>query len=263
MFHGIIIDILLLKLLVVIYIYIDVLGTVYPGQTLETQLCTPCNDQISVLYAEVNSALLPNSACKVATQDKKLSTITNYSKQVNFTIVSESFSECELFLTASSDSDKINEAYYVKLSPCPTGFTLQNGVCDCDPILFPYIDKCYIDYAAISLPANTWITAHSQANNTVYLISDCPMDYCLPYSSIINLLHPDLQCQFYRTGILCSQCQHPLSMVFASSRCMKCTNLHILIITIIVIVAGIVLVVLLYLLNLTVTIGTINGIIFC
>ena len=43
-------------------------------------------------------------------------------------IVSESFSECELFLTASSDSDKINEAYYVKLSPCPTGFTLQNGV---------------------------------------------------------------------------------------------------------------------------------------
>ena len=241
---------------------IDVLGQVYPGQTLKTQLCTPCNDQISVLYAEVNSARLPNSACKVATQDKKLSTITNYSKKVNFTIVSESFSECELFLTASSDFDKINEAYYVKLSPCPIGFTLQNGVCDCDPILFPYIDKCYIDYAAINLPANTWINARSQANSTVYLISDCSMDYCLPYSSIINLIHPDLQCQFNRTGILCSQCQHPLSMVFASSRCMKCTNLHILIITIIVIVAGIVLVVLLYLLNLTVTIGTINGIIF-
>ena len=42
---------------------------------------------------------------------------------------------------------------------------------------------------------------------------------------------------------------------------MKCTNVHILI-TLIVIVAGIVLVVLLYLLNLTVTNGTINGIIF-
>ena len=42
---------------------------------------------------------------------------------------------------------------------------------------------------------------------------------------------------------------------------MEYTNLHILI-TIIVIVAGIVLVVLLYLLNLTVTIGTISGIIF-
>ena len=87
------------------------------------------------------------------------------------------------------------------------------------------------------------------------------MDYCLPYSTNVNLLHPDLQCQFNRTGILCSQCPHPLSMVFASSRCMKCTNVHILI-TIIVIVAGIVLVVLLYVLNLTVTNGTINGIIF-
>ena len=87
------------------------------------------------------------------------------------------------------------------------------------------------------------------------------MDYCLPYSSNVNLLHPDLQCQFNRIGILCSQCQHNLSMVFGSSRCMKCTNLHILI-TIIIIVAGIVLVVLLYLLNITVTNGTINGIIF-
>ena len=60
--------------------------------------------------------------------------------------------------------------------------------------------------------------------------------------------------------MLCSQCQHPLSMVFGSSRCMKCTNVHILI-TFIVLVAGIVLVVLLYVLNLTVTNGTINGMI--
>ena len=228
------------------------LGPVYPGQTLETQLCTPCYDQVSVIYAEVNSILLPNSSCKVAAEDNKLTTITNYSKPVNFTIVSESISRCQLFLTASSHSNKINEAFYVELLPCPIGFTLQNGVCECDPILSPYIDKCYIDYSAIRRPANTWITAHSQANNTKYLKSDCFMDYCLPYSSTVNLLHPDLQCQFNRTGILCSQCQHHLSMVFGSSRCMKCTNLYILI-TIIVIVAGIVLVLLLYLLNLTVT----------
>ena len=50
-------------------------------------------------------------------------------------------------------------------------------------------------------------------------------------------------------------------MVFGSSRCMQRTNIYILI-TIIVIVAGIVLVVLLYLFNLTVTKGTVNGIIF-
>ena len=130
----------------------------------------------------------------------------------------------------------------------------------CDPTLTNYIDKCYIDYSAIRCPANTWITAHIQTNDTNYMISDCPMDYCLPHSFNINLLYPDQQCQFERIGILCSQCQQPLSMVFGSSRCMKCTNLYILI-TITIIVAGIVLMFLLYLLNLSVTKGTINGII--
>ena len=240
---------------------VDTLGPVYTGQMLQVELCTPFNDKPSTLYAEVNSIHLPTSACKVAPQTEIIYTISNHSKNFTFIIVSEATDVCELFLiAASSNGQSISEAFYVQLFTCPVGFTLQSGVCDCDPVLTSYIDECYIDYSSIRRPANTWISVHTQANNTKYLISDCPMDYCLPYSSTVNLLHPELQCQFNRTGILCSQCQHHLSMVFGSSRCVKCTNLHILII-IIVIVAGIVLVVLLYLLNLTVTKGTINGII--
>ena len=222
-----------------------------------------CSNDSTVLYAEVHNMNLPTSSCKIAHHSQLLNFIGNHSHTVNYTIVSSApnSNRCELFLTASPFLNKIYDTFYVELLPCPVGFTLQDGVCDCDPILLPYFDTCYIDHSAIIRPANTWITAHSQANNTKYLISDCPMDYCLPYPSNINLLYPNLQCQFNRNGILCSQCQHHLSMVFGSSRCMKCTNLHILI-TIIVIVAGIVLVVLLYLLNLTVTKGTISGIIF-
>ena len=241
---------------------IDTLGPVYPGQTLQLDLCTPCNDEPSILYAEVSSIHLPNSTCKVATQTET-NVIHNYSKPTNFTIVSEATNVCELFLSTSSHSHYINEAFYVRLLSCPVGFTLQGGVCDCDPVFSTYTDKCYIDHSAIEYSANTWITVHtSYTNNTEYLISNCPMDYCLPYSSKINLLYPDTQCQFNRTGILCSQCQHPFSMVFGSSRCIKCNNLYIILISIIVITAGIILVVLLYLLNLTVTNGTINGIIF-
>ena len=240
---------------------VDTLGPVYPGQMLPVELCTPFNEELSTLYAEVNSIHLPTSACKVAPQTEIIYTISNYSKNFTFIIVSEATDVCELFLAAASDTQTITEAFYVQLLPCPVGFTLQSGVCDCDPVLSSYIDECYIDYSAIRRPANAWIYVHTQDYNNKYLISDCPMDYCLPYSTNINFLHPDLQCQFNRTGILCSQCQQHLSMVFGSSRCMKCTNLHILI-TIIVIVAGIILVLLLYLLNLTVTTGTINGIIF-
>ena len=239
---------------------VDLLGPVYPGQVLKVDLCIPQANRNYVVTVETHTITLPRSVCKLAHQTEFINSVGNSSKTLNFTIrISEAYEVCELFLLSHQ---LFRNAFYVQLLPCPVGFMLQNGMCDCDPFLPPDIDTCYIDLPAIRRPANTWITAHTLTNNTTdYLLSDCPMDYCLPYSTNVNLAHPDLQCQFNRTGILCSQCQHPLSMVFASSRCMKCTNVHILI-TIIVIVAGIVLVVLLYVLNLTVTNGTINGIIF-
>ena len=49
-------------------------------------------------------------------------------------------------------------------------------------------------------------------------------------------------------------------MVFGSSRCIHCADIHILV-TLVIIAAVIVLVVFLYVLNFTVTSGTINGII--
>ena len=236
----------------------NMLGPVYPGQVLQIGLCTPCNDNNFILYAESYDPVQTNAPCRIT---ESLNTINNHTKLINYTIVSEDHKLCKLVLKLYSDRQLYaHEVFYVKLLSCPVGFTLQDGMCDCDPILTKYIDKCYIDYSAIRRPANTWITAHTLTNDTNYLISDCPMDYCLSHSFDINLLYPDQQCQFERTGFLCSQCQQPLSMVFGSSRCMKCTNLYILIV-IIIIVAGIALVVTLYLLNLTVTKGTVNGII--
>ena len=242
---------------------IDVLGPVYPGQTFHENLCIPEAKSYYFVYVETHAtAVLPNSACKTTHQHEYIYEIRNYSTRVNFTISSESQRECELFLT-SWPNTWASTAFYVKLLSCPIGFTLQNGICDCDPLLPSSIKACYINRSAmIRRPADTWITFRTtQVNQTEYLMSDCPLDYCLPYSSDVDLLDPDLPCRFNRTGMLCSQCQPHLSMVFGSSRCMECTNVHILI-TLVILVAGIILVVLLYLLNLTVTIGTINGIIF-
>ena len=240
---------------------IDKLGPVYPGQILQIDVVTPCSENTSVIYAETHNNLLPSTACKIAHQTELLNTITKNSGTLNFTIVSNNTDMCELFLTITPHLYHVYEAFYVRLLPCPVGFALRNGICDCDPFLPPDIDTCYIEQSVIRRPVTRWITAHVQSNDTKYLTGNCPMDYCLPYSSNVLLTNPDTQCQFNRTGVLCSQCQHPLSMVFGSSRCMKCTNLHILI-AILIILAGILLVTLMYLLNLTVTNGTINGIIF-
>ena len=177
---------------------IDILGSVYSGQTLKTNLCNTCsNDDSTVLYAEVHNINLSSSSCKIVYQSQLIHVIDDYSTTVNYTIASNITNDgrCELFLTASPFLNKVYDTFYVQQLPYPVGFTLQHGICDCDPILLNYIDKCYIDHSAIRHPANTWLTAHTQANSTEYLISYCPMDY---------LLYPDLQCQFNRSGILCS-----------------------------------------------------------
>ena len=241
---------------------IDTLGPVYPGQGLQIKLFTPCSDSTSIVFAETHNELLPSTACKIAHQTELLYSINNYSRMITYTIVSDNTDMCELFLTVSPHLYYVYEAFYVQLLSCPVGFTLQDGICDCDPLLPSDIDTCYIEQSVIRRPDTMWITAHVRSNDTTkYLTGNCPMDYCLPYSSNVQLTNPDTQCQFNRTGILCSQCQPPLSMIFGSSKCVDCTNLHILI-TILIIIAGVILVTLIYLLNLTVTNGTISGIIF-
>ena len=244
---------------------LDVLGQVYPGQTLQVELCVPCSSKDATLHVETHHRSLPTSACKIAHQNQLINFLTPHTSILNFTIVSNVTETCELFLTVSPFLYRIYEAFYVRLQPCPIGFVLQNGICDCDPVLisnkFVHIETCEIDQLTIKRPPNSWIVPLTSDNSTYSLCSNCPMDYCLQHSSDLNLQYPDTQCQFNRTGILCSQCQHSLSMVFGSSRCIPCTNIHALI-SIAILFAGMSLVVTLYLLNLTVTNGTIIGVIF-
>ena len=71
----------------------------------------------------------------------------------------------------------------------------------------------------------------------------------------------DAQCNYNRSGLLCGKCQKGFSLVFGSSKCIKCSNSY-LSLLIAFALAGIVLVAFLLILKLTVAIGTINGLIF-
>ena len=107
---------------------VDTLGMVYPGQTLQTNLCIMCNNNGStILYAEVHSIDLPSSSCNIAHQSQLVSVIGNHSNTVNYTIVSNTpdNNKCELFLTATPFLNKIYDAFYVELLLCPIGFTLK------------------------------------------------------------------------------------------------------------------------------------------
>ena len=161
---------------------------------------------------------------------------------------------------------------------CLVGFELDDSgegcQCVCDSQLFPYFTNCSGE--TLVRERNVWVTnltlvTNQTPNVNQYLIHPyCPFDYCHPPSSRveINLNTPngaDTQCVNHCAGLLCGTCQHNFSLSLGSSRCLPCsTHWFAVLIAILIaaILAGIVLVALLLALNLTVAIGTLNGIIF-
>ena len=79
---------------------VDLLGPVYPGQMLQVDLCMPQTDKRHSIYTETHAITLPSSACKLAHQTEFINSIGNESKTFNFTIISEAYETCELFLTS-------------------------------------------------------------------------------------------------------------------------------------------------------------------
>ena len=241
---------------------VNELGPIYPGQALTVDLCLPYNhENIGLLYAETYNDHLPVTACKVINQDNLKHRFTgNHTKSVDFTIASNSPTKCELFLTAQPDLYTHYDVFNIKLLPCPLGFTFQHGVCDCDPLLSSYTEKCVILDQTVKRLSNHWITGNTSNNDIKYLVSsNCPIGYC-SHDLMVNVHWPDVQCQQHRTGLLCSHCAPGYSLVLGSSTCKICSNTH-LILILLIMLTGLLLVVFLFISNLTVTTGTINGII--
>ena len=244
----------------------DELGQVFPGNVLMIKLIIPrlslssSKTSVMLLY---DTTHLPSNGCKISKASEMLQMHTTTGcNQYNYTVWSDK-TECELHLSAEG----MPEIFYVKLLPCPVGFSLQDHLqrCHCDSVLdcdVISVTTCNLADGTILRPANSWISADTvNGSHRYHVSSQCPFDYCLPYSSYFNLSTPDVQCQFNRSGVLCGHCQQGLSTVFGSSQCKQCSSIYLLII-IPIAIAGIVLVIILFVLNLTVTKGTINTVIF-
>ena len=102
---------------------------------------------------------------------------------------------------------------------------------------------------------------HSKANNTVAASKYCPLGYCSKRESNVMLSKPDSQCNYNRSGILCGGCQPGLSLALGSAQCLPCSNKY-LALLIPFTLAGPILVGVIKLLDLTISQGTMNGLIF-
>ena len=180
----------------------------------------------------------------------------------------------------------------VKVRPCPLGFVWDNKVCVCSSafynkdfyLVYGYKAECDIDYLSMvrpSLSANTW--AGNVNTSTHFGVSmQCPLGFCNTNGSFfcssstnkINVSNKKtcnketLQslCLHHREGPLCGSCSRlkegqKLSVVFGSTECKECSNWWLWTLVLYAVV-GPLLIYLLYALRLTLTTGTLNGIIF-
>ena len=164
----------------------------------------------------------------------------------------------------------------IEFSPCtcPIGFqpifsSNKTCECDCDPEIHEYTSTCdWPSESIIRENSNSWIAYDSQRGYVFY--SHCPFDHCLPSTVTVSinltaLNGSDSQCNNNRQGTLCGACKPGYSLSLGSSKCIECNNSKLYggIIGFIILegIGGILLVGVLLFLNITVAVGTINGII--
>ena len=144
---------------------------------------------------------------------------------------------------------------------CPPGLYLDSsGSCDCNPVIGSVANvKCNVSWAdtPVRRSGNIWLTFETNYNCTI-ANENCPFDYCNSSTLYLSLDNPDTQCMHNRSGTLCGGCRPGLSLMLGSNRCYFCNNNY-LSLLIVFILAGIALVAFLLVLNMTVSVGSING----
>ena len=149
----------------------------------------------------------------------------------------------------------------VELLPCQPGFifTSNSSMCDCSPIFASHGVVCEASDGSVTREKNNWIGVYNKTLPA--LASFCPLDYCNNTISKLSLGRLGDLCSGGRTGILCGQCHGNYSVIFGSSQCQVCSDMW-LITLVMFAVLGVLLVAALFFLNLTVTQGTLYGLIF-
>ena len=151
----------------------------------------------------------------------------------------------------------------VDLLPCPVGFQLVNGRCICHQILRGNgIRSCSFSNgtALILRLAPYWIGLPNNTNSSILVHPHCPYYYCQSEDMNITAESPNTQCQYQRSGVLCGSCHEGLSTILGSSECKTCSNIYLTSITVFILM-GLALVTVVTLLNMTVSVGTLNGLI--
>ena len=247
--------------------------SVYPGQNVNFSMIPVGQDngltvgKIDVTADYFNhsyndSRTLYNATCII------FSVPIHFTSEYNFNTETQ-LNQFEVNFTLQLDSSSATESSQpifvtVPVQPCPPGFAVNSSfACDCVSVLKEILENvtCNITDNKITHLGNVWIGFDEDTNSTI-AGPECPFDYCHQDEVTFNILNPNLQCAFHRSGVLCGECADGYSLLLGTNECGECPNDNFLSLLLVFGVAGILLVVFLIVLNLTVSVGTINGLIF-
>ena len=242
--------------------------TLFPGQTFEIEVVA-VGQRFGIVPASIRAETARNS---VIDQLQKIQDTASHCTILKFTVRSSNkYETIELSIDGQTMPQWINEIIpdeflqfktLLTLKDCPLGFEFNNrrNICSCHPYLDAYGVQCNFSTFKVIRKLHQWIGVLNPTK-TIAVHQHCPHDYCKPHTLSLNLSTPDDQCSSNRSGILCGACQPGLSHVLGTSNCKKCSSLWLLLIFVFAL-AGMFLVAGLIKLNITVSTGTINGLIF-
>ncbi len=269
----------------------------YFGETIEFRAYAKDGSN-KFVYTSVKITI-PNMQYHIATRTEEIQQIieSNNNKSTHLTIRMQTDNPVMknvsvIVYVISYNSNKF-VAVHLKMSPCPIGFNFnKKGFCECHPLLQslqkevkPNHISCDINTQMIDTSYRfLWLgfTQFNHDNNKTFSISfGCPMSFCNLWKVSGNLTSKSSDseiyiftyhhhnhtmiplCQGNRIGVLCGQCKKGFSVVFGSSDCHKCTsNTGIFVTILVTLLGGVLVIVVLYTLKLTLTAGTLNGMIF-
>ena len=251
--------------------------SIYPGQdlTVFVRVVGQMNGSVSgiVRASAKGASVYKNEEVQRVNISGESLTYTMYPSPKQYS----SGEEATLKLRADVDSDTSTNEYVhhfepatitIKYKECPFGFIMNTKTMSCQCLVTGHGIDCNIENQIITKSKTAWIGMYDIDNQTHFATSyhHCPLDYCDPevisVPSLSNSLDQDKQCRYNRTGVLCGSCPGNSSLVLGSSECRdNCSNVYLLLILPFA-VAGFLLVLIIHFLNLTVTMGTVCGLIF-
>ena len=273
--------------------------TAYPGQTINISAVAVGQDFGTVAGSLYAQFLQKGSSSQLKSEEEVQGVTQHRCNHLYYTIFSQSeVSDVVLILTTQAsyvsefnemgfspmiyrlkdyyNTDAINPLLFsnnpvylnISLLPCPPGFMLTTHApfrCDCNSLLqMMYGIKCHIQNQTISRSGLLWVGMiwdENRTNGTVAASEYCPLNYCNREDTNMTLNESDSQCNYNHSGTLCGGCQPGLSLALGSAQCLPCSNKY-LALLIPLTLAGPVLVFFIKLLDLTISQGTLNGLIF-